>query len=126
MDVFWGLDQMNLPPATAIELAHGALDLGMACVADEHHVQPIPGVTGHLDMDFGDQRTGGIENGEPACLRVAANLLRHAMSGENAGCPRRDFVDLINENRPSLTQPVHDKPVVNHLVADINRCAELV
>ena len=48
------------------ELAHRALDLGMALVADHDELVAFARQLGDLDVHLGDQRAGGVEDAEAA------------------------------------------------------------
>ena len=68
----------------ALELAHRALDLRMALVADHDELVAVAGKLGDLDVHLGDQRAGRVEHREAARRRLLACALfllvsRHAL-----------------------------------------------
>ena len=61
------LDQIDRP----VDLAAGALDLGMAGMADQDQLAALAHIALALDMHLGHQGAGRIEDGEPALGRIA-------------------------------------------------------
>ena len=59
-----------------VELAHRALDLGVALVADHDELVAFLGELGDLDVHLGDERAGGVEDLEAARARLAAHRLQ--------------------------------------------------
>ena len=57
-DVVTDLDEMD----AAVALAHRALDLGVAAVADHHDLAAVLAHLGDLDVDLGDQRARRVEH----------------------------------------------------------------
>ena len=76
-----------------------------------------------LDMDLGDERAGGVEIVELAALGFGRHRFGHAMGREDhAGAVGR-LVQLVDEDRAQLLQPLDDEAVVDDLVAHIDRRA---
>ena len=66
LDIVFALDEMHL----AFELAHGALDLGMAGMADQDDDAALVEITLTLMMDLGDERTDRIQHRQAAFLGI--------------------------------------------------------
>jgi hypothetical protein len=119
------LDQIDAAGAGFGEpLAHGALDLGMAGVADQHHVAAGATVARDFQMDLGHQRTGGVEHLQAASGGLGAHRLRDAVGAEDDGGVVRHLVQFLHEHRAALAQVFDHEAVVHHLVADVDRGAE--
>ena len=108
----------------AVQLAHGALDFGMPFVANHDEFITFFVQFGHFDMNFGDQRTGGIENPEPTGPGFFLHRPADAVGAEHQGCVRRYIGKLFNKNCALGLEVVHDIGVVDYFMAHINRCAE--
>ena len=120
-DVVDVLDQVD----AAFELAHRALDLGMALVADHDEVVAFLVQLGDLDVDLGDERTGRVEDAEAARRGLLAHRLRDAVRAEDQRGARRHVVEVLDEDRALGLQVVDDVGVVDDLVAHVDRRAEL-
>src|SRR5437763_6921936 len=69
-------------------LAHRALDLRMARVADQDQNTPLRRVAFALAMDLGDERTGCIQNAQSIFLRFVLDLPCDPLRTENGDSPR--------------------------------------
>ena len=107
-----------------VELAHRALDLGMALVADHDELVAFARQLGDLDVHLVHQRAGGVEDAEAALRRVGAHRLRHAVGAEDQRRAGRHVVEVLDEDRALLAQVVDDVGVVHDLVAHVDRRAE--
>jgi hypothetical protein len=107
-----------------VETPHGALHLRMAGVADQHHVTGVARITRHFQMHLGDQRTGGIEHGEPAPLCLHLHGIGHAMRGEDHRGPVGHLVQFLDKTRAQRAQALDHVAVVHHLVANVDGCPE--
>ena len=76
-----------------------------------------------LDVDFGHQRAGGVEEVQIALLSFGRNRFRHAMGGENDGPVIWAIVQLVDKDCAHALEPLHDPAIVDDLMPDINRCA---
>src|SRR6185369_190909 len=110
----------------AIELAHGALDLGVSLVADHDELIALARQLGHLHVDLAHQRAGRIEDREASFRRLLAHRLRHAVGAEDERRARRHLAEVLDEDRAFVLEVVDDVGVVDDLVADVDRRAELV
>ena len=72
-------------------------------------------------MNLGDQRTGGVDNRQPAFLTLPAHFGGHAVRAENRPRAVRHLVQFLDENRAQFAQFLHDVLVVNDFLAHINR-----
>ena len=117
------LDQMDTAGFTLV-LAHGALDLGVAAVADEDAVAALAGVGGDLDVHLGDQRAGGVEHPQPALFGGLAHCAGHAVGAEDERCAGGHLVHFLDEHRAAPAQVLDHMLVVDHLVAHMDGCPE--
>ena len=97
----------------------------MALMADQHDVIAELGVAPALVVDLADQRTGGIDDVEPARGGRGLDAAGDAMGGEDRGGAARDLVDFADEDRALGAQALDDMGVVDDFVADIDRRAML-
>ena len=107
-----------------LDAAHGALDLRMPGVADQDHLVAPGGVALALVVHLGHQRAGGIDHREAALVRGALDRLGDAMRAEHRDRSLRDLVDLVHEARALALQRLDHVPVVDDLVADVDRRPE--
>ena len=119
-----GLDQVDVPADARVEAAHRALDLRMAGVADQDHVEPVARVLADFHVHLGHQRAGRVEHGEPAPRGLLLHAARHAVRAEDDGRAVRHGVELVHEHGAEAAQAVHHEPVVHDLVAHVDRRAE--
>ena len=115
---------MHAAAVAGIEAAHGAFDLRVAGVADEHHVPPLARVARNFHMHLGDERTGGVEHREPAPRGFVFHRRRHAVRGENDRGAVGHLVELVDEHRAELAQTLDHVHVVHHFVPHVDRRAE--
>ena len=120
-DVVHGFDERHRPGRN---LAEGADDLRMAGVADEQDMAPVGDQPLGLAVDLGDQRTGRIDVGQPAALRLGRNRFRHAMGRKHHRPVVGNLVELVDEDRAHLAQAVDDEAVMDDLVAHIDGRSE--
>jgi len=105
-------------------LAECADDFRMTAVADEQDVQPVRDQALGLTMDFRHQRARRVDISEPAVAGVGRDRLWDAVSGEHDRPVIRNFVELVDEDRAHLLQPVDDEAVVDDFVPYIDRRPE--
>ena len=103
------------------DLAHRALDLGVAGVADENQPTPLRHIAFALIVHLGDQRTGGVENRELACRRLFLDAFGHAMGAEDGNRVRGNLGQVLDEMRPLGLQALHDVLIVDDLMAHVDR-----
>ncbi len=111
------LDQRHLPFR---HLAEGADDLGMPRMADKQDVcagfdQPFGAA-----MDLADQRAGGVEIVEPACLCCLGHHLGHAMGRKDNRAAIRHFVQFLHEYRAKAAQSVDHIAIVHDFMPNID------
>ena len=120
VDVGLGLDEHDVLG----RLAHRALDLLVAGVADEDDRVALGGELLRLHVDLGDERAGGVEREEVALLGVGVDGRGDAVGGEDGGRALGDrVVELLDEDRAALAQLGHDVLVVDDLLAHVDRRA---
>ena len=124
LDVRDVLDQHDAAAARLVELAHRALDLGVALVADQDDVEPFARVARNLHVHLGDERTGRVEHAQAAAPCLGLHGLRNAVRAEDHGRAVRDLVEFLDEHGAEPAQPVDHEPVVHDLVAHVDRRAE--
>ena len=108
--------------AVASGLAHGAFHLRMSPVSDQDQLVAGLAVAGDLQVDLGDQGAGGVEDPQTPPVGLLAHGLGDPVGAEDDGGPVRDLVQLVDEDGAAALQSFHDEAVVDHLVADVDRC----
>ncbi len=116
-----GLHQVN----AAVDLADGALDLGMPGMADQHDLAALGGVAAALGVDLGDQRAGGVDHREAAVGRDLFHRAGDAVRAEDRHGAGRHLAQLVDEHGAPLAQALDDVPVVHDLVTDVDGRSEL-
>ena len=118
-NIGFALDQKHLAIG---QLSHGADGFGMAGMANHDHLKAVLTVAFGFDMNFTDQRAGGIDIDHIARLRGAWNGLRHPMRGKNHRAIIRTFVQLLHKYSTLGAQAVDDKFIVHDLMAHKHGC----
>ena len=72
-------------------------------------------------MHFRDQRAGRIDHRKTALLGAILDGAGDPMRAENGDSTGRDLVDFVHEMRALGAQPLHNMPIVNDFMADIDR-----
>ncbi len=116
------LDQQD----RAGNLAHGALDLGMAGMADQDQRAALGDVPLALIVDLGDQRAGGIEHRKPAGSGFFLDAAGHAVGAEHGHGAGRNLGEVLDEDRAFVLQALDHVFVMHDLVPDIDRRAVLL
>ena len=106
-------------------LAHGADDLVVPLVADQDDGVPVAGEAHRLGVDLGHQRAGGVDGAEVAPGRVLADLRGDAVGAVEDRGAGRDLGDVFDEDDALGAEPLDDGAVVDDLVVDVDRGAEL-
>ena len=104
-----------------VDLASRADHLGMVGMADHHQGAPGLGIAPPLNMDLGDEWTGGVDHGQPARRGVFLNRARNAVRAKYGRGAGGNFVELVDEHRSEAAQPVDDMAIVDDLVPHIDR-----
>jgi hypothetical protein len=107
-----------------VVLTHGTFDFGMSCVTYKDNLPALIGVMVDFDMDLGNKRAGCIKNLQPAQFGFFLNGFGDAMGTEYHCGVFRYLGKFFDEYRASFAQAVNDITVMDHLVADIDRCAK--
>ena len=116
VDVLLGLDEDEV----AGRLAHRALDLLVALVADQHDRVALGGELLRLDVHLGHERAGGVDRLQPARLGVRVHRRRDAVRGEDHGLALGHLGLLLDEDRAALAQLLDDVLVVDDLLAHVD------
>src|SRR5690606_14719449 len=101
-----------------------ALDLGVAGVADQHHVATGAAMARDLEVHLGHQRAGRVEHLQSAPLRLLAHRARDAVGAEDHGAAVGHLVELFDEDRPAALEVLDHEAVVHHLVPHVDRRPE--
>ena len=101
-------------------LAHRALDLLVAVVADEDDRVARGGEAARLDMHLRDERAGRVDRLQPQRPGVLVHDRRHAVRGEDRDRPLGDLGLAVDEDRAALAQPLDDVLVVDDLLAHVD------
>jgi hypothetical protein len=73
-----------------------------------------------FDVDFGDERAGGVYDAETAASTVLADLRRYSVRAVDDALTVRDFVFAIDEDGAFATEFVHHEAVVDDFLADVD------
>ena len=93
-------------------------------MADEQDVPPFLDHPLGLAVDLGHQRAGRIDIGQRAVVRGGGHRLGHAVGRKHHRAIVGHFVELVDEHRAEILQPLDDEAVVDDFVADIDRRTE--
>ena len=74
----------------------------MTGMADQHHITPGATVARDLEVNFGHQRTGRIEDFQATPLGFLTDRLGYAMRTKNDRIAVRYLVKFLDENCPTL------------------------
>ncbi len=105
-----------------LDLAARAFDLGMAGMADQHHIIALFGVTAALDMHLDHQRAGRVDHVELTIGGHGFNMARNAMGAEHGDRAFGNFVHLGHEHGTARPELLHHMGVVHDLVPHVDRC----
>ena len=118
--ILLGRDQLHQPG----NLANRTFDLGVAGMADQDQRPAFGRIAPALDMNFGDQGTGRVDDVERPLLCCLFYRLGDAMRAEDGDAAQRHLVQLVDEDRALGLQIHHHVPIVHDLVPHIDRRAE--
>ena len=122
LDVGDRFDEMD----AAFALAHRPSTSGCPAWPIITIVAAVIAHPGDFDMDLGDERAGGVEYTRgPRASASARTAFEHTVRREHDRAAGRDFVQLLDEHRALRLEVVDDELVVDDLVADVDRRAEL-
>ena len=120
VDVLLGLDEHDVLG----RLAHRALDLLVARMADEDDRVAVAGELHGLAVDLGHQRAGRVDRAQRAPLGLRVDGRRHAVGGEDRHRALGDrVVELLDEDGAALAQLLDHVLVVDDLLAHVDRGA---
>ena len=75
---------------------------------------------GDLEMDFGDQWTGRIKDGQFTLDSFFLHLLGNAVGTKDKVRTHRYVGNVFNKNGAFFLKPIHHGAVVDNFMADIN------
>ena len=119
VDVVLGLDEHDVLG----RLAHGALDLLVAGVADQDDRVAVGREALGLDVDLGHQWTGGVDRLERTIPGIGVHARSDAVSGEDDGGALGDVLLGVHEHGAALAQLLDHGLVVDDLLTDVHRRA---
>src|SRR5215469_4301517 len=122
LDVSLGLDQSH----RLGDLAHRALDFGVAGMADEYEAAALCDIALALIVHLGDQGAGRIEHRQIARGGLLLDALGHAVRAEDRHRVGRHFGEVLDKARAFGLQALDHVLVVHDLVAHIDRRAEFL
>ena len=88
---------------------------------DQDDLAALIGVALALDMHLGDQRAGRVDDRQAARGGAFLDRAGDTMGAEDRDAARRHLVDLVDKMRPFAAQPLDDVPVMDDLMAHIDR-----
>ena len=104
--------------------AQRAFDLVMVAMADEDQRIALLGELYGLDVDLGDQRTGGVDHLEAAALAALPHGRRNAVGRVDDPLAVGHVVDLVDEDRALFRQLVHHIAVMDDFAAHVDGGSE--
>ena len=119
-DILDGTDQVHG------RFANRSLDFVVAGVADQNQRVSLPGEPNGLQVDLGDQGTGGVDYLKLLACGQLPDSRGHAVGAEDADRMVRDFLQVVHEDDPTAAQTLHHVLVVDDLVEDVDGRREKV
>src|SRR5581483_2273077 len=107
-------------------LAERADHLDVVRVPDERDEMPAVGICPGFRMHLVHERAGGVDDVQPAALRVLLDGRRDAVRGENADLALGDLGLVLDEDGAEPLEAAHDVLVVDDLMPDVHRRAVLL
>src|SRR5262249_44930517 len=89
-------------------------------VADQNNGAFLAGEFQGFEMNFGDQRTSGVNHFEFARFRFVTDGRRHTVGAENQDCAVRDFFDGFDKDGAASAQLLNHVSVVDDFVVHID------
>jgi len=90
-------------------------------VTDEHDVQIVRREALGLQVDLRDERAGGVDRLEGACLRLGVHRRGDTVGREDNRGTLRDLLGFLDEDGALRLERAHDVGVVHDLLADVDR-----
>ena len=112
---------MNL----ALELTHCPLDFGMAGMTNKNDDASLVDIALALKVHSCDKRADCVQDRQATRLGIILDGARHSVRAENRHCARRNFGKVLHEARALGLEALHHVPVMDDLMAHINRRSEL-
>jgi hypothetical protein len=122
LNIFERLNQID----PSISLTHRTFDLRVSGVANHHHFKTIATHLRDFNMDLGDERACGIENGQTSLLRFKSDCSRNAVRRKHHRTALRYFIERLNKDRAALAKSFDDKAVMHDLMSNEDRRSKLL
>jgi hypothetical protein len=119
VEVPFGIDHADLLG----HLPGGALDLLVALVADEEDGVSVGTEAARLRVNLVDERTGRVDDVQPAALGLCAHFRRYSVCGEDHGGTVGHLFELVDAHCASSLQLVDHMAVVDDLLAHVDGCS---
>jgi hypothetical protein len=104
-------------------LADRAFHFRVPRVADQDERATLGDILPPLHVDFRHERAGCVEHVQAARFCVGFDRLRDTVRAENSDCAVRHFIEFFDKLRTFIAQVVHHVPIVDDLVAHVDRRA---
>ena len=111
------LDQVH---AAVWRLAHCADDFRVAGMTDQDDLLASLRVALGLNMDFRDERTGGVDIDHVAALSLCRDGFRHAVGRKHDRAVFRALIEFLDEHRAQSLETLHNVRIVDDFVAYID------
>ena len=112
-----GSDQLS----SVRDFAHSADDLFMTFVSNKDDGTAFSGEPDRLQVNFGDQRARGVNDGQAFRSGLRSDLRRHPVGAENGDGAVGDLVDFFDEDDALGDERIDDVLVVYDLLPYVDR-----
>ena len=93
-------------------------------MSDQNHAVSFVRVSNHLEMNFGNQRTRGIDDAKPPGTRFFPDIGRDAVRAENSHCAIGNLFETFDKDCPLSSEFVHDEAIVHNFFSNVDRRTE--
>ena len=101
--------------------AHRADDLFMTLVSNQDDGTTFAGEPDRLQVNFGDERARGVDDGQAFPSGLRSDLRRHAVGAENSDGAVGDLVHFFDEDDALGDEGIDDVLVVHDLLPHVDR-----
>src|SRR2546422_2671468 len=102
------------------DLTHGPHHLFVAVVPDQNDGAALPRKTHRFKVDFGDERTGGVNDVQTLGLSLRPDFGRDSVRAEDDGGAVRNLAELVHENHALGNKRIDDVLVVDDLLPHVD------
>jgi hypothetical protein len=92
-------------------------------MANDDNLEALATVLLSLEVDFGNQRTGSINDPQSSFFRVLDHCCGHTMGAEDSQCTGWYLIESLNEQSSLVFQVLDHMAVVDDLMQNIDRGA---